>query len=70
MDEQSDITAWKRVRGGFRRMADTELGEEQLCLSCGELWPLDKEFFNVSRGGISYECKACVKERRLAPAVA
>ncbi len=60
-------TAWKRVRGGFRRMAETELGDEQLCTACGELWPLDNEFFAVSGRGISYACKACIKERRLAP---
>jgi hypothetical protein len=64
MDEHGSITAWKRVNGGFRRMAETELGQEQLCPSCGELWPLDREFFVVSRGGISYECKACIDERR------
>ncbi len=64
MDEQHR-TAWKRVKGGFRRMAQTELGEEQLCNSCDEFWPLDKEFFQVSGTGISYECKACTTERRL-----
>jgi hypothetical protein len=64
MGAQCDITAWKRIKGGFRRMAETELGEEQLCMSCGELWPLDKEFFVVSGSGISYACKACIKERR------
>lgn len=70
MAEPSDITAWKRISGGFRRVAETELGEEQLCPSCGELWPLDKEFFSVTRSGISYACKACIKERRQPPAVA
>ena len=45
-------------------MAETELGEEQLCMACGELWPLDKEFFVVSGRGISYACKACIKECR------
>ena len=66
MDERCG-TAWKRVRGGFRRMAETELGEEQLCMSCDQLWPLDKEFFAVTGRGISYACKACIKEGRLAP---
>jgi hypothetical protein len=65
MERQADITAWKRVRGGFRRTAETELGEEQLCMSCGELWPLDQEFFVVSPRGTSYACRACIKERRL-----
>lgn len=64
MDEQCG-TAWKRMKGGFRRIAETELGDEQLCIACGQLWPLDKEFFVVSGRGISYECKACINERRL-----
>lgn len=63
MNEQC-ATGWKRVRGRFRRVAQTELGEEQLCPSCLELWPLDPEFFAVSRGGIGYECRACVRERK------
>lgn len=64
MDDAGAGTAWKRVRGSFRRMAETELGEEQLCMSCGQLWPLDQEFFVVSHGGIGYECRACLAERR------
>lgn len=59
-------TAWKRIAGGMRRMAETELGAEQLCLSCHQLWPLDKDFFLVTRSGISYECKACIQERKAA----
>lgn len=58
------VAAWKRVHGRFRRIADTELGAEQLCESCHELWPLDREFFAESRGGVSHECRACAAERR------
>ena len=64
MDECRAGTAWKRVNGNFRRIAETELGAEQLCMSCFELWPLDQEFFAVSHGRIGYACRACVKENR------
>lgn len=57
-------TGWKRVRGRFRLIAQTELGEEQLCPSCQELWPLDPEFYAEARGGIGYECRACIRERQ------
>jgi hypothetical protein len=63
MDEHRS-TEWKRIKGRFRRIAVTELGDEQLCSSCGQLWPLDKEFFAAARSGIGYECKACVRERQ------
>lgn len=53
-----------RVAGRFRRIRNTELGLEQLCASCNEPWPMDQEFFQVSRGCVSYECKACVQERQ------
>ncbi len=56
--------AWKRVQGRLRRMAETELGEEQVCACCGELWPLDGEFFVVARERAGYECRACLQERR------
>lgn len=58
-------TAWKRVSGGFRQMAVTELGQEQQCMSCHQLWPLDQEFFVVTGKGVSYACRACIAERRL-----
>ncbi|WP_296944994.1 hypothetical protein [uncultured Massilia sp.] len=45
-------------------MAETELGEEQVCACCGELWPLDGEFFVVARERAGYECRACLQERR------
>lgn len=65
VDASTATTAWKRINGGFRRMAVTELGDEQLCMSCQELWPLDQEFFLVTGKGVSYECKACIAERHL-----
>ena len=54
----------KRIKGGFRRMAETELGEEQWCGSCGEFWPTDDEFFVVTATSLGYVCKACISERR------
>lgn len=53
-----------RTAGGFRRILKTELGEEQLCARCNESWPMDREFYNVSGLSVSYECKACVQERK------
>jgi hypothetical protein len=53
-----------RVAGGFRRILKTELGQEQLCVRCNEPWPMDPEFYNVSGSGVSYECKACIQERK------
>jgi len=64
MENRSSLPAWKRVLGGFRRMVETELGDEQLCAGCGESWPLDREFFVFSRSSVSYECKACIEERK------
>ena len=40
----------------------TELGEEKRCLTCGEYWPADHEFFELrpkSRDGLSPRCIAC-----------
>ena len=53
-----------RIGKGFRRILKTELGQEQLCARCNEAWPMDPEFFNVSGHSVSYECKACVQERK------
>jgi hypothetical protein len=66
MEKRSSLPAWKRVLGGFRRMLETELGEEQFCAGCQEFWPLDREFFVFSRSSVSYECKACIEERKSA----
>ena len=53
-----------RVGPGFRRICQTELGQEQLCACCNEPWPMDPEFFSVSGSSVSYECNACVRERK------
>jgi hypothetical protein len=45
-------------------IAETE--REKRCISCGEYWPADEEFFvpaKASRDGLSARCHACVKER-------
>lgn len=55
-----------RVGKGFRRICQTELGQEQLCARCDEPWPMDPEFFAISGSSVSYECKACTNERRRA----
>jgi hypothetical protein len=54
----------RRFRGGFRRLAITELGNEQQCRNCGEFWPADEEFYVVRNRSLGYECKACISERR------
>ncbi len=53
-----------RIGKGFRRICQTELGQEQVCASCDEPWPMDPEFFNISGSSVSYECKACANERK------
>ena len=64
MDERAAAIPFRRIKGGFRRMLDTELGTEQLCCSCGELWPVDPEFYVVTATRLSYECRACTSERQ------
>lgn len=58
------VPVYRRVKGGFRRLVETELGEEQVCASCGESWPTDKEFYVVTATSMAYECKACALERK------
>lgn len=67
MDEPAAPCELKRFKGGFRRIAETELGEEQRCRSCGEWWPADQEFFLVTATSLGYDCKACLRERRRVP---
>jgi hypothetical protein len=67
VDNPGNVGSLKRIRGGFRRMMQTELGEEQLCGSCGEFWPSDAEFFKMSNRSMVYECKACSIDRKSAP---
>jgi hypothetical protein len=64
MEEALKAVAPRRVKGGFRRLVVTELGEEQLCGRCGELWPTDPEFYPVTLTSMGYECRACTSERR------
>lgn len=47
--------------------APGEIGEEKRCLTCGELWPADGEFFLASKsrhGALMSSCIACMKEKR------
>ena len=44
---------------------NTELGAEKQCITCGEFWPADTEFFEPkqkTRDRLSTRCIACVKE--------
>jgi hypothetical protein len=44
----------------------TELGSEKQCISCGEYWPADVEFFEArvaTRDRLSTRCIACAKEK-------
>ncbi|CAN7248580.1 hypothetical protein LJR289_000982 [Pseudoduganella sp. LjRoot289] len=44
----------------------SELGDEKRCLSCGEYWPADHEFFDTmrsARDGLTPRCIACIKSR-------
>lgn len=45
------------------RLIDTELGRERLCSACGEYWPDDAEFFFLTRGKPTGNCKACFYEK-------
>lgn len=64
MELVSRAVSLKRVKGGFRRLVVTELGEEQLCSGCGEAWPTDNDFYPVTATSMGYECRACTSERR------
>jgi len=44
----------------------SELGLERRCLTCGEYWPADHEFYPTARSrkdGLSVRCIACVHEK-------
>jgi len=41
----------------------TELGPEQVCRACQEVWPADKEFYIVTPTSISRACRACSAPR-------
>ena len=52
---------------------DPELGLSRVCASCGESWPLDREFFMLGGGhgvrghgrhiGLRRTCRSCQNER-------
>lgn len=59
MKQEVATTSQKHVPG--------EIGEEKRCLTCGELWPADGEFFLASKsrhGALMSSCIACIKEKR------
>ena len=48
----------------------TEIGSEKRCVSCGEYWPADTEFFEAriaTRDQLATRCIACAKEKRWSP---
>jgi hypothetical protein len=45
---------------------NTELGPEQKCRRCGELWPADAEFFVSCKGRLQTLCRACNSRKRAA----
>jgi hypothetical protein len=54
------------ARTGFGSKILTEIGEEKQCITCGEFWPADTEFFDAklkTRDRLSTRCIACVKEK-------
>jgi hypothetical protein len=49
----------------------TDIGPEKRCLTCGEYWPADLEFFDPAkstRDRLSMRCVACIKEKNWSPA--
>jgi hypothetical protein len=58
---------WKQAgRIGIAAKIISEIGEEKQCITCGEFWPADTEFFEPklkTRDRLSTRCIACVKER-------
>ena len=44
---------------------EEELGEQKLCPSCGDFWPIERDFFWIKRDGRAYSwCRACTSERK------
>lgn len=51
---------------GYSGKIVTELGDEKYCMSCGEYWPADLEFFGAmrsARDGLTPRCLACIQAR-------
>lgn len=45
--------------------AGVDIGDEKQCITCGEFWPADTEFFEPklkTRDRLSSRCIACCKE--------
>lgn len=42
-----------------RLTIESELGKEIQCAKCKEFWPLDSDFFFITRGKPHSWCKAC-----------
>lgn len=54
---------------GMPLCVETEIGIEKRCLTCGEYWPADAEFFEPkprSKDRLSPRCIACIKARNWA----
>jgi hypothetical protein len=48
----------------------TDIGQEKRCITCGEYWPADQEFFmsmKKSPDRLSTRCLACIKEKTWSP---
>jgi|EP01034_Spumella_vulgaris_P030796 hypothetical protein len=44
----------------------SEIGQEKRCITCGEYWPADSEFFEAAkktRDRLSQRCIACIVEK-------
>lgn len=51
--------------GDIRARTSTDIGDEKQCITCGEYWPADTEFFEPklkTHDRLSARCIACVKE--------
>ena len=52
--------------GRFCMSRLSDIGQEKRCLTCGEYWPADSEFFESTkktRDRLSARCIACIKEK-------
>ena len=52
----------RELRRGVARIEGSNI--ERLCKPCGDWWPADTEFFNVSGDGLHYMCRACFSAYR------
>lgn len=50
----------------------SDIGKEKRCITCGEYWPADAEFFDgakKTRDRLSARCIACIKAKTWASVV-